>query len=53
MSDPAAERVFQDEIIAHLTTHGWLLGPSDQYDLERAPYPEDVIGYVQDTQPEV
>lgn len=26
MSDPAAERAFRDEIIAHLTAHGWLLG---------------------------
>jgi type I restriction enzyme, R subunit len=52
MSDPAAERKFQDEIIAHLTAHGWLLGSSDQYDRERALYPEDVTGYVKDTQPE-
>jgi type I restriction enzyme R subunit len=52
MSDPAAERAFQDEIIAHLTAHGWLLGSSDQYDRVRALYPEDVIGYVKDTQSE-
>jgi len=26
MSDPAAELAFQNEIIAHLTAHGWLLG---------------------------
>lgn len=51
MSDPAAERAFQDEIIAHLTTHGWLIGISADYDRERALYPEDVIGYVKDTQP--
>ncbi|NQW99493.1 hypothetical protein HQ447_02455, partial [bacterium] len=52
MSDPAAELAFQNEIIAHLTAHGWLLGSSAAYDRERALYPEDVIGYVQDTQPE-
>ena len=52
MSDPAAERAFQDEIIAHLTAHGWLLGVSSDYDRERAIYPEDVIGYFKDTQPE-
>ena len=52
MSDPAAERAFQDEIIAHLTAHGWLLGSSDQYDRVRALYPEDVVGYVKDTQPD-
>jgi len=52
MSDPAAERAFQDEIIAHLTAHGWLLGSPADYDRERAIYPEDVIGYFKDTQPE-
>ena len=52
MSDPAAERAFQDEIIAHLTAHGWLLGVSSGYDRERALYPEDVVGYFKDTQPE-
>ena len=52
MSDPAAERAFQDEIIAHLTANGWLLGVSSDYDRERALYPEDVVGYFKDTQPE-
>ena len=52
MSDPAAERAFQDEIIAHLTAHGWLLGESANYDRERALYPEDVVGYFKDTQSE-
>ena len=52
MSDPAAERAFQDEIIAHLTAHGWLLGVSSGYDRELALYPEDVVGYFKDTQPE-
>lgn len=51
MSDPADERAFQDEIIAHLTAHGWLLGVSTGYDRVRALYPEDVIGYFKDTQP--
>lgn len=52
MSDPAAELAFQNEIIAHLTAHGWLLGNTADYDRQRALYPEDVIGYVKDTQPE-
>jgi len=52
MSDPAAERAFQDEIIAHLTAQGWLLGVTADYDRGRALYPEDVIGYVRDTQPQ-
>lgn len=36
MPDPAAERNFQDEILAHLAANGWLVGSSDQYDRERA-----------------
>ena len=52
MSDTTAERKFQDEIIAHLTAHGWLLGSSADYDRERALFPEDVTGYVKETQPE-
>ena len=28
------------------------MGSSDQYDRERALYPEDVLGYIKDTQPE-
>lgn len=52
MSDPAAELAFQKEIIAHLTAHGWLLGVSSDYDRTRALFPEDVIGYVKETQPE-
>ena len=52
MSDPAAERAFQQEIIDHLTAHGWLLGSSTAYDRERGLYPEDVTGYVKETQPD-
>ena len=52
MSDPSAELAFQNEIIAHLTADGWLLGTSSDYDRERALYPEDVIAFVSNTQPE-
>lgn len=52
MSDPAAERAFQQEIIDHLTAHGWLLGNTTGYDRERGIYPEDVTGYVKETQPD-
>jgi type I restriction enzyme, R subunit len=52
MSDPAAERAFQQEIIDHLTSHGWLLGNTNAYDRERGIYPEDVTGYVKETQPD-
>ncbi|MEC5129544.1 type I restriction endonuclease [Verrucomicrobiales bacterium BCK34] len=52
MSKSAAERAFQSEIVKHLTGTGWLEGKSAHYDRERALYPEDVIGFVKETQPE-
>ena len=48
----AAEAAFQNEIVEYLVEQGWLLGKSADYDRERALYPEDVIGFVKDTQPE-
>ncbi len=45
------ERTFEDEIVARLTTHGWLEGMSDGYDRELALYPEDVLGWLEETQP--
>ncbi|KAA1189259.1 type I restriction endonuclease subunit R [Pseudohalioglobus sediminis] len=48
----AKEAQFQQDIIDSLTANGWLLGSSDQYDRELAIFPEDLIGYVKDTQPD-
>jgi type I restriction enzyme R subunit len=45
------ERTFEDEVVAHLTANGWLEGRSDGYDRELALYPEDVLGWLEDTQP--
>jgi len=45
------ERTFEDEVVEHLTAHGWLLGHSDGYDRELALYPEDVLGWLEETQP--
>ena len=44
---------FEDEICEHLGAHGWIFQPavSAQYDRTRALFPEDVIGWVQETQP--
>ena len=50
MSDPATERIFQDDIIRQLLAHGWLLGSADKYNRELALYPEDALGFVQETQ---
>ncbi|MEG2268789.1 MAG: hypothetical protein RSC68_31220, partial [Acinetobacter sp.] len=52
MSDKARERAFQDHIIAELASTGWLIGDSAHYDKERALYPEDLIGFIQESQPE-
>jgi len=46
------ELAFQNHIIAALQTQGWQVGQSSQYDRERALYPEDLIAYVQETQPD-
>ncbi|RRR67135.1 MAG: type I restriction endonuclease subunit R [Candidatus Viridilinea halotolerans] len=45
------ERTFEDEVVAHLTAHGWLEGQSGGYDRELALYPEDVLGWLAATQP--
>ncbi|MFS2221019.1 type I restriction endonuclease subunit R [Pantoea sp. B65] len=52
MNDKARERAFQDHIIDELTRTGWLLGDSAHYDKERALYPEDLLAFVQESQPE-
>ncbi|HEY8159122.1 MAG TPA: DEAD/DEAH box helicase family protein [Methylobacter sp.] len=46
----ANELVFQNDIIHHLLTNGWLLGKSENYSRELALYPEDLLGFVQETQ---
>lgn len=44
---------FENDICAHLATHGWLYAESDhtQYDRARALFPADIIAWVQETQP--
>ncbi|WP_223145937.1 type I restriction endonuclease subunit R [Iodobacter fluviatilis] len=50
MTDKAAELAFQNDIIAQLLAHGWLLGKADQYNRELALYSDDLLGFVQETQ---
>lgn len=52
MSDKAREKAFQDHILDELASNGWLVGDSAHYDKERAIYPEDLIAFVQESQPE-
>ncbi|MFZ2178718.1 MAG: DEAD/DEAH box helicase family protein [Rhodococcus sp. (in: high G+C Gram-positive bacteria)] len=44
---------FENEICQHLTDHGWRYSPTDTgYDRELALFPEDVLGWLADTQPD-
>jgi type I restriction enzyme R subunit len=46
----ANELPFQNDIIQHLLVNGWLLGQPENYHRELALYPEDLLGFVRDTQ---
>lgn len=52
MTDKAAELTFQDEMIQHLLDSGWQLGSPGAYNRTFAFYEEDLLQFVQDTQPE-
>ncbi|OBG12520.1 restriction endonuclease subunit R [Mycolicibacterium celeriflavum] len=44
---------FEKELAEYLAAHGWLYSRNDDgYDRERALFPEDVLGWLADTQPE-
>lgn len=44
---------FEKELAEHLGAHGWKYSPNDTgYDKERALFPEDVLGWLADTQPD-
>jgi len=53
MNSPHKEIHFESDIVTDLTAHGWLVGEAGKYDRETALYPEDVVGWIQDTQPKV
>lgn len=43
---------FEAELVGHLTTQGgWLAGDPKKYDRALGLYPEDVIGWIEDSQP--
>ena len=46
------EIYFEDFIVDYLSKNGWLVGDAEKYDRGRALYPEDVIGYIQESQPD-
>lgn len=46
------ESVLENEIAEHLAANGWLYSPTDAgYDRELALFPEDVLGWLEDSQP--
>jgi type I restriction enzyme R subunit len=48
------EIAFEDDVCAHLAAHGWLYDPAAAagYDRRRAVFPEDLLAWLRDTQPE-
>lgn len=50
--DAHKEYHFEDFIVDYLGGHGWRVGEADRYDRLRALYPEDVVGYLRESQPE-
>ena len=47
------EIAFETELAEYLQSHGWRYSPTDAgYDRERALFPDDVLGWLADTQPE-
>ncbi len=52
MPNTAYESVFQADIIDQMQAHGWQLGSPSGYQAETALYEQDVLDFVQTTQPQ-
>jgi len=52
MPSIANEFTFQEDMIRQLVSNGWRRGNPDHYNRELALYPEDLLGFVKDTQEE-
>ena len=50
MENKSIEHVFQADMLQQLVGNGWLLGKSENYNRTLALYPEDLLGFVQETQ---
>jgi type I restriction enzyme, R subunit len=47
------EYEFEQDVCDYLTSQGWIYSKDDKgYDVERALFPEDLLGFIEDTQPE-
>ena len=53
MSDHHHEKHLEAYVVEKLVAQGWLLGTSENYDQDRALYPEDLEGWIRSTQPDV
>lgn len=51
-SDITREINLQNDIIHQMSVNGWVVGKSDGYDRERALYVQDMLQFVQTTQPQ-
>lgn len=45
------EKKFEEELVAHLVSHGWQEGDPARYDRGLALYPDDLIAWLQESQP--
>ncbi len=52
MTDTTYESVFQADIVSQMQTQGWQLGTPSSYQAETALYEQDVLDFVQTTQPQ-
>lgn len=50
MIQPHHEKNFENYIVSKLQQQNWLVGTTDQYDTASALYPEDLVGWLKDTQ---
>ncbi|TKB07454.1 type I restriction endonuclease subunit R [Desulforhopalus sp. IMCC35007] len=48
--DKANELTFQNDLIRQLLDSGWILGKPENYNRDLALYPEDLLGFVKETQ---
>lgn len=52
MNRPAHQEIhFEDYVVDRLVAQNWLLGVTEDYDQEHALYPDDIVAWVQATQP--
>ncbi len=52
MAEKHREVTFEQEPVASLLSHGWQEGDPKRYDRALALYPDDLIGWLQETQPQ-